>query len=116
MNESQKLQLLMEDTASEMEKLGYSKSSMLHYHEVWNRYLKYTVNTDINWHGMEQFLSECYRISADTNPTTRYQRGAIRTCWPIMRSSKKSTSVSRLQNRLMSKHPLVPYFLVSQPC
>jgi hypothetical protein len=78
MNETQKLQQLMEDTASEMGKLGYSKSSMQHYHEVWNRYLKYTVYTDINRHNMEQFLFECYGISADTNPPTRYQRGAIR--------------------------------------
>lgn len=78
MNETQNLQQLMGDTASEMEKLGYSKSSMCHYHEVWNRYLKYTVCTDIIRHDMEQFLSECYGISADTNPPTRYQRGAIR--------------------------------------
>jgi hypothetical protein len=46
MNEPQILQQLMEDTASEMKKLGYSKSSMQHYQEVWNRYLKYTVYTD----------------------------------------------------------------------
>lgn len=78
MNKTQNLHQLMEDTASEMEKLGYSKSSMRHYHEVWNRYLKYTVLTDINRHDMEQFLFECYGISADTNLTTRYQRSATR--------------------------------------
>lgn len=78
MNETQNLQQLMEDTASEMKKLGYSKSSMRHYHEVWDRYLKYSAHTDINWHDMEQFLSECYGISTDTNLLTRYQRGAIR--------------------------------------
>lgn len=78
MYENQKLQQLMEDTALEMEKLGYSKSSMQHYHEVWNRYLKYTVCTDINRCDMEQFLSECYGISADMNPLTRYQRSAVR--------------------------------------
>jgi len=78
MNETQKLKQLMENTTSEMEKLGYSKSSMKHYHEVWNRYLKYTVDTDINWHDMEQFLFELYGISSDANLLTRYQRGAIR--------------------------------------
>lgn len=78
MNETQKLQQLMKDTASEMEKLGYSKSSMQHYYEVWNRYLRYTVHADINRHDMEQFMSECYGISAVMNPSTRYQRGAIR--------------------------------------
>ncbi|WP_139375959.1 hypothetical protein [Clostridium oryzae] len=68
----------MEDMASEMEKLRYSKNNMRHYHEVWNRYLRYTIRTDINRHDMEQFLSECYGISADMNPPTRYQCGAIR--------------------------------------
>lgn len=78
MNETRKLKQLMENTTSEMAKLGYSKSSLKHYHEVWNRYLKYTVHTDINQHDMEQFLSECYGISDDTNLSTRYQRSAIR--------------------------------------
>ena len=78
MCENPKLQQLMENAACEMEKLGYSKSSMQYYHEVWNRYLKYTVCTAINQHDMDQFLSECYGISADMNPATRYQRGAVR--------------------------------------
>ena len=42
MCENPKLQQLMENAACEMEKLGYSKSIMQYYHEVWNRYLKYT--------------------------------------------------------------------------
>ncbi|MCJ7842123.1 site-specific integrase [Lederbergia sp. NSJ-179] len=78
MKENQSLLQIIEDTAAEMEKLGYSKSSMLHYHEVWNRYLKYTAQKYLNRHDMDEFLSECYEISADTNTSTRYQRSAIR--------------------------------------
>ena len=78
MTETQNLQQLMEDMASKMESLGYSQSSMQHYREVWNRYLKHTTHTGIDRHDINQFLSECYGISEDTNSPTRYQRGANR--------------------------------------
>jgi site-specific recombinase XerD len=78
MNEPKKLLHIIKETATEMEKLGYSQSSMQHYHEVWNRYLKYTLHTDINRNDMDQFLSECYGFSLSTKPLSRYQRNAIR--------------------------------------
>lgn len=78
MNETKKLQQIMEDTAAEMKRLGYSQSSLQHYHEVWHRYLRYTSKSDIDRYDMDQFLSECYGISSDLKSPTRYQRGAIR--------------------------------------
>lgn len=77
MNENKKLLQIMNATSSKMEKLGYSQSSLQHYWEVWNRYLKYTEHSDINQCDIEQFLSECYGISTDTK-LTRYHRSAIR--------------------------------------
>lgn len=78
MSQTNKLQQIIKDTASEMENLGYSKSSMRHYHEVWDRYLKFTRQNDIDQHDMDQFLSECYGFSHDCKSLTRHQRGAIR--------------------------------------
>jgi site-specific recombinase XerD len=78
MSNTKKLQQVMKDTAAEMERLGYSQSSLRHYHEVWDRYLKFSTKTDIDRHDMDQFLSECYGISSVLNSPTRYQRNAVR--------------------------------------
>jgi len=78
MNETNNLNQVIHDAASEMERLGYSQESMRHYWEVWNRYLKFTSQTFIDRKDMDSFLNQTYGISSYGNKTTRYQRGAIR--------------------------------------
>lgn len=78
MNETNNLNKVIYDTASEMERLGYSQESMHYYWEVWKRYLKFTNQTSIDRKDMDSFLNQTYSISNNSNKTTRYQRGAIR--------------------------------------
>ncbi len=78
MNETNNLNQVMHDAASEMGRLGYSHESMCHYWEVWNRYLKFTNQISVNREDMDSFLNQTYGINSNSKETTRYQRGAIR--------------------------------------
>ena len=78
MNETNNLNQVVHDVASEMERLGYSHESMCHYWEVWKRYLKFTSQTSIDRDDMDSFLKQTYGINSNSKKTTRYQRGAIR--------------------------------------
>lgn len=78
MKHENNLRHLMESAASEMEKLGYSASSMKHYWEVWNRYLKFTNEDTVNRTDMDPFLADKYGIGTHSRKPTRYQRTALR--------------------------------------
>lgn len=76
MEHTNSLQQVVKDAAAEMERLGYSASSMKHYHEVWNRYLKFTASDTVDRADMDRFLTRKYGIPS--NKPTRYQRSALR--------------------------------------
>ena len=78
MNETNNLNQVVHDVASEMERLGYSHESMCHYWEVWKRFLKFTSQTSIDRDDIDSFLKQTYGIKSNSKKTTRYQRGAIR--------------------------------------
>ena len=52
----------MKNTASEMERLGYSPESMGHYSEIWNRYLRSTHVDAINRKEINRFLADRHRF------------------------------------------------------
>ncbi|HJA56202.1 MAG TPA: site-specific integrase [Candidatus Bacteroides intestinigallinarum] len=78
MKHENNLRLLMEHTAFEMERLGYSANSMKHYWEVWHRYLKFTNEDTVNRTDMDSFLADKYGIDIHFQKFTRYQRTALR--------------------------------------
>ncbi|WP_333813345.1 hypothetical protein [Muricomes intestini] len=62
MTQMNNLQRLMKNTASEMERLGYSPESMGHYSEIWNRYLRSTHVDAINRKEINRFLADRHRF------------------------------------------------------
>lgn len=78
MTQANDLRYLMNSTASEMERLGYTPESMKHYWEVWKRYLKFTKVETVSRADMDSFLTDKYGIDIYSKKTTRYQRNALR--------------------------------------
>lgn len=72
MKHENNLRLLMEHTAFEMEKLGYSANSMKHYWGVWHRYLKFTNEDTVTRTDMESFLADKYGIGIHYHPVSAH--------------------------------------------
>lgn len=116
MNETNNLNQVVHDAASEMERLGYSQESMCHYWEVWKRYLKFTSQTSVDRDDMDSFLKQTYGINSNRKKTTRYQRGAIRAMNVLHYYSETGKIYIRfpLSNPVLSQTTLDPVLILFQ--